>query len=205
MVSRLGEEHMINLNEIEWSAAEEARFHKKMAERATLSEEERAELRMLDWLGLVIRVRALGASLRSLEKGFGGSRSWWGRLAPALADLVSQVGQDGWNNPSRVKEALSQMGQETHERLRQINGWDRQSAPPAASDDSAETDETLAAALANLGRLLNQDPSDIVPIMTPERRAEAERLAPLVAAWLRQLEDSIKAANTSPGAPEGEG
>ncbi len=172
---------MINLDEIEMPGYEEAHFHMKMAERATLSAEERAELELLDWLGLVIRLRALGASLRTIAKTIGGgSKSWWGRLAPALDDLVSQVGQDGWENPSRIKEALSQMGQETHERLWRMNGRGIQ-----ASDDSA--DETLAVALASLGRLLNHDPSDIARAMAPDKRAEADQLAPLVAAWLGAL------------------
>ncbi len=55
-----------------------------------VSEEERREHQLLEWLGVVVRFRALGASWRSIAKAFGGSKSWWGRQAPAIDDLVSQ-------------------------------------------------------------------------------------------------------------------
>jgi hypothetical protein len=61
---------------------------------------------------------------------------------------------------------------------------DRQATPPAVTP--AVIAETLAA-LGVLGRLLNRDPSEIVEAMTPEGRAEAVRLAPLVAEWLGEL------------------
>jgi hypothetical protein len=153
----------------------EAWFQAEMAYLTTLSEDERKEHETFEFTGLVIRLRALGLSWRATAKFFGGSKSWWGRLAPVIDDLVSRVGQDGWQNPKRVKEALSQVGQETHERQRLM----RQFRP---ADDDA-----LSAGLASLARLLNYDPCELVAAMTPEGRAEAERIAPRVAAWLAAI------------------
>jgi hypothetical protein len=177
----------INLDEIEWSAEQEARFHRKMVERALLSEEERAELQWFEWLGVVIRVRALGGTLRTLEKAFGGSRSWWGRQAPIIDDLASQLGQEGFDNPKRIKEALSQMGQETHERWRQMNGWSRQATPFAAPRDGEA--ERLMSGLTALERLINRNPNDIVADMEPEMRDKATRLAAMVAPWLAAIRE----------------
>jgi hypothetical protein len=61
-----------------------------------------------------------------------------------------------------------------------MNGWDRR-APRPAEDDA------LSGGLASLARLLNHDPAELIAAMTPEGRAEAERLAPLVAAWLSAI------------------
>jgi hypothetical protein len=148
-------------------------------EFADLSEEERNERRLWRTIGLVIRMRALGASWRVIAESFGGSKTWWGRQAPILDGLVSQLGQSGWQNPRRVKEALSQLGQDSFARWRQM----QEAAPP-------DGDKALADGLAALGRLLNYDPVELVDAMTPESRTEARRLAPLVSAWLAAVEEA---------------
>jgi hypothetical protein len=153
----------------------EAQIHAHMAYLATLSEEEREDYQTFRLIGFVIRCRALGASWRSVAKFFGGSKSWWGRLAPVLDEAASHLGQDGWRSPGRVKEALSQTGQETWERMQRM-----QQFRPADSDP-------LSTGLAALARLLNHDPRELVAAMTPEGRAEVERLAPRVAAWLAEI------------------
>jgi hypothetical protein len=179
---------VINLDELPPDQNAERELHLKMAYLATLSEDERAEYRFLQVLGLMVRLRVLGATLRTLSEFSGWPRSSLGRFFPVINDLVSQVGQGGRENPKRIKEALSQMGQGTWADLRRMNGWNRQEAQPAVSDDSAdETADILSAGLSSLSRLLNHHPADIVLSMTPERRAEVERLAPLVAEWLGQL------------------
>src|SRR5262249_837838 len=103
---------------------------------------------------------------------------------PVLDALVSQLGQDGWNKPARVMEAmasnpvaLSHLGQT--ERL------------PRDSEAAR-----FMSALARLGQLTNYDPNDIVADLGPATRDRAIQLAARVASWLADLED---ARETGPG------
>jgi hypothetical protein len=129
-------------------------------------------------VGLMVRLRAMGCSGRTLGKAFGYSTSTFARVwMPVIDRLVSHLGQDGWDNPSKIRDALAS----DPVALSHLGQSERSGRP---RDSEAAR---LMSNLASLGQLINRDPNDIVADMEPEMQDEAIRLASMVAPWLAQI------------------
>lgn len=125
---------------------------------------------------------AKGMSTREIARITGWSHMAIARDLAAAHDIppATQKGQQHQGRGVTNVPVAPPTAQHRSEARAEQKRRDRQAPPPAVIA------ETLAA-LGVLGRLLNRDPSEIVEAMTPEERAEAVRLAPLVAEWLGEL------------------
>jgi hypothetical protein len=130
-------------------------------------------------LGILIRLRAIGASGRAMARWSGMSKSTFARVwLPTIDALVSQLGQTGWNEPRCVAAALAR----DPVALSYLGQKERKPRPPLDSESGR-----FLAALATLTQLTNRDPNDIVGDLDSQQRDMARRQAARIAAWLKHL------------------